>query len=323
MCTRSSSCSAWPPRSWPSVGCGRPRRGTAWALGATRARSRCSTTCPALLLGLGLLALCGPPARPRRVALPRARSLPRAALWRCCGSRRSPTSSVTTGRDGCRAPSPAGFATHGGRDSSWRSAGRRGSCSPWSWPAVSCLWRATAQPGTAVAHVRRAAVRGSGRRRVASPFLLPRTLDAGVMGAAASLRLREAALVERWPLLGRVGGGRVVVRRRAIGTSPFLGRQDVGLRPVDGTSSRRVARPGDVVAVRPARYGILVDWRIEVRGDRPTRDRDSRYRSRTPTPGGVLGRRPRSGRIWMLTTVGSPTRFAGYSVPEPSRGRTA
>ena len=30
----------------------------------------------------------------------------------------------------------------------------------------------------------------------------------------------------------------------------------------------QVARPGDVIAVRPARYGILVDWRIGVRGDR-------------------------------------------------------
>ena len=73
----------------------------------------------------------------------------------------------------------------------------------------------------------------------------------------------------------------------------------------------QVARPGDVIAVRPARYGILVDWRIGVRGDRPTRhvsvpdlgDADSL----------LVAGRERTGRVWLLTPLGSRTDFAGYA----------
>jgi uncharacterized membrane protein len=73
----------------------------------------------------------------------------------------------------------------------------------------------------------------------------------------------------------------------------------------------QVARPGDVIAVRPARYGILVDWRIGVRGERPTRhvlvadlgDADSLL---------VIGA-AKSGRVWLLTPLGSRTDFPGYT----------
>ncbi|HEX3454866.1 MAG TPA: hypothetical protein VHS03_09580, partial [Gaiellaceae bacterium] len=72
---------------------------------------------------------------------------------------------------------------------------------------------------------------------------------------------------------------------------------------------QRVARPGDVIAVRPARYGILVDWRIGVLGDRAT----TRDRAAIPDSDArrVLGA-PASGRVWLLTPLGSTTSFAGY-----------
>jgi hypothetical protein len=72
-----------------------------------------------------------------------------------------------------------------------------------------------------------------------------------------------------------------------------------------------VARPGDVIAVRPARYGILVDWRIGVRGEQPTRH------VTVPDLGdadGLLVRgRDRTGRVWLLTPLGSRTDFPGYT----------
>jgi hypothetical protein len=77
----------------------------------------------------------------------------------------------------------------------------------------------------------------------------------------------------------------------------------------------QVARPGDVIAVRPARYGILVDWRIGVRGSRPTHH--VTVAGMPAADALAVGRAPRSGRVWLLTPVGSRTSFPGFSTCAP------
>lgn len=141
-----------------------------------------------------------------------------------------------------------------------------------------------------------------------SAFLLPRTL----MLASWAPVLAVAFLLDLVRRRGRAIGTLVACVVPALvlaATCSFLAFKqwdyDLSLRELE-----RVAQPGDVVAVRPARYGILVDWRFEVRGDHATvdlafddvADTDARR---------VLGAPP-SGRTWMLTTVGSPTEFPGY-----------
>ena len=72
----------------------------------------------------------------------------------------------------------------------------------------------------------------------------------------------------------------------------------------------QVARPGDVIAVRPSRYGILVDWRIGVRGNQPTRhvhvadlgDADAL----------LVGNAPWTGRVWLLTPVGDASPYDSF-----------
>ncbi len=71
-----------------------------------------------------------------------------------------------------------------------------------------------------------------------------------------------------------------------------------------------VVRPGDVVAVRPARYGSLVDWRIGVRGSLPTRnvavaglhDVDA-----------LLVGAPADGRVWLLTAADDRSVYPGFT----------
>jgi len=142
---------------------------------------------------------------------------------------------------------------------------------------------------------------------IASAFLLPRTLTLASWAPVLALAALLDVARQRWRGVGRglaIGVPVVVL----LATSTFLAGKtwDYDLS-VD--ELQHAARPGDVVAVRPARYGILVDWRIGVRGDRPTRvvalpipDTDAHR---------VLGA-PMSGRIWLLTPVGSTTRFDGY-----------
>ena len=123
------------------------------------------------------------------------------------------------------------------------------------------------------------------------------------MGLAALLDAGR----RRWGAVGRVlaVGVPVVV---LLATATFLATK-VWDYDLSVARLEHVARPGDVLAVRPARYGILVDWRIGVRGDRATRsvdvglpDTDARR---------VLGA-PTSGRVWLLTPLGSATHFAGH-----------
>jgi uncharacterized membrane protein len=141
-----------------------------------------------------------------------------------------------------------------------------------------------------------------------SSFLFDRTLTlaswAPLLAVAALL---DAARV-RWDVLGRALVV-IVLLFVTVATATFLVEKrwdyDLSVERLE-----RVARPGDVIAVRPARYGILVDWRIGVRGDRRTRpvalrgiaDADALL---------VTGEAP-SGRTWLLTPGGGRTEFPGY-----------
>jgi hypothetical protein len=141
-----------------------------------------------------------------------------------------------------------------------------------------------------------------------SAFLLARTLTL----ASWAPVLAVAFLLER----ARVRGGRggritalLVPLFVLLASASFLAFKqwdyDLSIDRLE-----RVVAPGDVVGVRPARYGLLADWRFDVHGDRDTvrvafdgaGDTDARR---------VLGAPP-TGRTWLLTPVGSPTEFPGY-----------
>ena len=72
----------------------------------------------------------------------------------------------------------------------------------------------------------------------------------------------------------------------------------------------QVARPGDVIAVRPARYGILVDWRIGVRGDAPT-PTGARARPRRRRHAAGDRRRRGPGRVLVADPAREPDRLPG------------
>jgi hypothetical protein len=139
-------------------------------------------------------------------------------------------------------------------------------------------------------------------------FLLPRTLTLASWAPVLAVAFLLDAVLRRWKAVGLVAIVTVCVVVLAT-TASFLAfkRWDYDLS-ID--KLQQSARPGDVVAVRPARYGILADWRIGVHGDRPTRrvrvagidDVNARV---------VLGGEP-SGRVWLLTAVGSRTLFEGF-----------
>jgi len=143
---------------------------------------------------------------------------------------------------------------------------------------------------------------------IATPFLLPRTLTLASWAPVLALAALLDAARRRWTTVGRVVAIAVPVFV-LLASATFLADKtwdyDLSISELE-----RVAQPGDVVAVRPARYGTLAAWRFDVHGSRPTRpvtvdgiaDADARQ---------VLGAR-RTGRIWILTPLGSATTFAGY-----------
>ncbi|HEX5588382.1 MAG TPA: hypothetical protein VFZ17_13800, partial [Acidimicrobiia bacterium] len=147
-----------------------------------------------------------------------------------------------------------------------------------------------------------------------SAFLLPRTLTLASWAPVVAVAFLLEAARRRWDARG-VAIAVLVPALVLLASVSFLGLKhwdyDMSINEL-----QRVAQPGDLVAVRPARYGILADWRFDVRGPRPTREvafdeiRDTDVRL-------VLGA-PSTGRLWMLTTVDSPTRFERYrSCAEP------
>ena len=146
-----------------------------------------------------------------------------------------------------------------------------------------------------------------------SSFLFDRTLTLASWAPLLAVAVLLDAARVRWDLLGRALVVAVLLLVTAA-TATFLvdKRWDYDLSV---ERLEQVGRPGDVLAVRPARYGILVDWRIGVRGSRPTRP---------VTLAGIgdvdallVRGAARTGRVWLLTPDGSATRFAGYEPCAP------
>jgi hypothetical protein len=146
-----------------------------------------------------------------------------------------------------------------------------------------------------------------------SSFLFDRTLTLASWAPLLAVAAVLDAARRRWDLLGRALVVMVLLLV-AAGTATFLVEKrwdyDLSVERLE-----RVARPGDVVAVRPARYGILVDWRVGVRGDRPTHPVP--LDGITDVDALLVTGRPRTGRVWLLTPGGSPTRFSGYEPCAP------
>jgi uncharacterized membrane protein len=144
-------------------------------------------------------------------------------------------------------------------------------------------------------------------------FLIERALTLSSWAPPLALAFLLGAAVRRGRLAGTALAVGVVALALAASITFFSVKQwDYDLS-VDHLE--QVAKSGDVIAVRPARYGILVDWRIGVRGSRPTRH---------VGVGGIpaadalaIGHAPRSGRVWLLTPVGGRTSFAGYAPCAP------
>jgi len=148
---------------------------------------------------------------------------------------------------------------------------------------------------------------------VFASFLFDRTLTLSSWAPLMAIAFLLDAARRRW----RTAGTAIVVTVMLIVTlasCTFLLEKrwdyDLSVERLE-----QVARPGDVIAVRPARYGILVDWRIGVRGEPPTRP------VRVPDLGDadtlLVTGAARTGRVWLLTPLGSRTDFPGYTQCAP------
>ena len=124
---------------------------------------------------------------------------------------------------------------------------------------------------------------------VFASFLFDRTLTLASWAPLLALAFLLDAARRRWRMAGTAIALTVVLIVTTASCTFFLDKRwdyDLSVERLE-----QVARPGDVIAVRPARYGILVDWRIGVRGDRATRhvrvpdlgDADTLLRERWPS----------------------------------------
>ena len=143
---------------------------------------------------------------------------------------------------------------------------------------------------------------------VFASFLFDRTLTLASWAPLLALAFLLDAARRRWRMAGTAIALTVVLIVTTASCTFFLDKRweyDLSIERLE-----QVARPGDVIAVRPARYGILVDWRIGIRGDRATRhvhvpdlgDADTLL---------VTGAR-RTGRIWLLTPIGDASRYDAF-----------
>jgi hypothetical protein len=149
---------------------------------------------------------------------------------------------------------------------------------------------------------------------VFASFLFDRTLTLASWAPPLALAVVLDLARRRGGLLGRacvVGSLTLAVALACsyLGSKSWQYDQEIG--HLDA-----VARSGDVVAVRPTRYGILADWRIGVRGAFPAHA--------VTVPGLpdvdalALGNRVRTGRIWLLTAADDTSAYAGFTRCAPA-----
>jgi hypothetical protein len=148
---------------------------------------------------------------------------------------------------------------------------------------------------------------------VVTPFFLDRTVTAEAWAPILAVGFLVDAAARRWRPMGIVAAVAIVLVALP-GTLTLLGGTwfyDLTIEQI-----RASARPGDVVAVAPAWYGPLTDWRVEVRSELgpavtthvPLVDTDS-YR--------LTGARP-TGRIWLLEYGIARPSLAGYTRCAPT-----
>jgi hypothetical protein len=157
----------------------------------------------------------------------------------------------------------------------------------------------------------------------AIPFVV-----AGVIGVFVSFYFDKTLSLSSWavPLACAAALDAVVERMRTVGlalvaitvlfvvagTTSFLANSqwdyDVSIAHLE-----RVARPGDVIAVQPARYADLAEWRIGVRGELSSTPvtvrglRDSAAFRLGPREGAS-----RAPRVWLLRFTGFDSRLGGF-----------
>ena len=257
-------------------------------------------------------------ARPGRVAGPRLARRRRVRCGSWLGTDRRRPARATTGRRGCRGPRRRRSRARCRDSSSWRTAWR-GSGSPSSLPVASCS--CVQDRGLARLWLTFGALPFAAAAAVGLFGVVPAAPDArrGVVGAGA--RGRVPARVGTTDAGATWRRGRVVDPRDRAHRHVLVPRiQAVGLRPLDRAScSGSRARRRDRGPSQP-RYGILVDWRFGVRGDRATRDvrfdpipeTDARPRARRRPDRPDLDAHDRR----------QPDRIRRVTVPAPSRGPT-
>jgi hypothetical protein len=139
------------------------------------------------------------------------------------------------------------------------------------------------------------------------PFFIDRTLTVASWAPAFAIAVLLDVLLRRSRLVGIT----VVAVMCAIvvpGTLVFLGRTWEYDASIDHL--RSVSRRGDVVAVVPAWYGPLVDWRIAIPESGGVRT--VRVAGLTDSHAIAIGARTASGRVWVLSFAGDERRFPGF-----------
>jgi hypothetical protein len=128
-----------------------------------------------------------------------------------------------------------------------------------------------------------------------TPFFLDRTVTAEAWAPILAVGFLVDAAARRWRPLG-IAAAVAVVLVSLPGTLTLLGGTwfyDLTIEQIGHS-----ARPGDVVAVAPAWYGPLTDWRVGVRSEV-----GPAVRTRVPIPDTDSYRltgAPATGRIWLV-----------------------
>jgi uncharacterized membrane protein len=157
------------------------------------------------------------------------------------------------------------------------------------------------------------AVAAAGVGFVAVPILLPKLLSFAVWAPP----LAVAALVQTATKRGAMVGAAVTILLVAVVVPPTLSQLDnrsVAEAVMADLAHR--ARPGDVLAVRPAWLAPLIEWNIGVQG--------AGVGATTPTGfpdthAFVLGHRASTGRVWLLEPVEQRADASAWRACAPER----
>ena len=151
-----------------------------------------------------------------------------------------------------------------------------------------------------------------------APFFFDRTLTLSAWGPPLALAFLVDWTVTRYHTVGVALGATVVVLA-LMSSIWFFGLPwdtDVSMEHLEA-----VARPGDVIAVYPARQADIVEWRIGVRGPRPARGVSV---PGLPDTEAIQLEGGATTRVWLLAWAWDHHPFAGFArcAPEWTDGTT-